>query len=228
LKIGNKEIPTIRLPPLLDDLKTLYEKTGVSDVDAGVIAEFLGHKSSTSGTFLTKLASMKDFGLIEGRGKLRITTIGQRLSEPKTPEEQKNQAAIDAISKVSLWRIIFEKYTKNGLEIPEADFWNDLRESCVLTIEEAKKLSPSVLADYKEDIKPLRSGLSIIPPMNTNLNANPNLTPPPPPVPEGMTTVAYGDWKVILPKDDMGDAWATLKAMVDAIIETKAKKKPSS
>lgn len=225
MKIGNKEIPNMRLPSLLPEVKTLYEKVGISETDAGVVAEFLGHKSSASGAFLTKIASMRDYGLIDGRGKMRISPIGQTLSEPKSTDEVRNQALVEAVNKIQLWKVVFEKYTKQGLSVPEADFWNDLRESCGLTIEEAKSAAPTVLNAYKEDIKLLRSGLPITPPMNTNMNANlPPAPPAPPAIPEGMTTVSFGDWKVILPKEGMSDAWDTVKAMVDALVKAREKK----
>lgn len=228
MKIGNKEIPTMRLPSLIPEIQKLFEKVGVGESDAGVVAEFLGHKSSASGAFLTKVASMRDYGLLDGRGKMRISSIGEKLSEPKSSDEVRNQALIESVNKIALWKVLYDKYTKKGLSVPEADFWNDLRESCGLTIEEAKNASPVVLNAFKEDIKLLRPSQSLTPDMNTNTNVNTNLPPPPPLVPEGMTTVAYGDWKVILPKDDkMGEAWDTLKAMVDAIMTAK-KKKPSS
>jgi hypothetical protein len=225
MKIGNKEIPNMRLNALLGEVKTLYEKIGLNEVEAGVAAEFLQHKSAASGAFLTKLAAMRDYGLLEGRGKVQVSSIGQRLSEPKTDEGTRAQAMLDAATKVPLWKTIYEKYTKKGLDVPEADFWNDIRESCALTIDEAKKAAPSVLQAFKEDFKFLRTSQIITPSMNQNIQTNPSLNRPP--SNEGMLPIGFGDVKAYLPKDKPEEAWARLKRMVDAylgVAEEKPKK----
>ena len=225
MKLGNKEIPNMRLPALIPEVRTLYEKVGVSEVDPGVIAEFLGHKSAASGAFLTKIASMRDYGLMDGRGKMRISAIGQVLSEPKSTDDARNQAMIDSLNKIPLWRVFYEKWTKKGLGVPDADFWNDLREACGLTIEEAKNSSASVLNAYKEDIKLLRTGSSNTPTMPPNTGSGTSGTTPSAQgpasqaTPEGMMDAGFGEVKVFLPKEGTKAAWTKLKRMVDALLE---------
>jgi hypothetical protein len=107
------------------------------------------------------------------------------------------------VNKIPLWHDLYEKFTVKGLDLPDADFWLELKDSCALTIEQAKSLAPDVRNGYREDIKFVRAGKSITSNMNTNQGVNP---PPPPPAPEGMKTVAFGDWKVILPEEGMKDA----------------------
>lgn len=230
MQIGSKAIPFFRLSStLFNDIKTIYEKFGNNDVEQGVVSEVLGHKSPASGTFKNKIASMRDYGLIDGRGKIRVTEIGEKIAFHQNDEEY-NDALIRGVNRIPLWHELYEKFTVKGLDLPDADFWLEIRDSCGLTIEQAKSLAPDVRSAYREDIKFVRAPRSSTPPMtpNTGVNTQPNVPSTPSAiVPEGMTTVAYGDWKVILPKDGMGEAWDTLKAMVDAVISTK-KKKPSS
>src|SRR2546427_11013642 len=88
MQIGSKAIPFFRLSTtLFNDIKTIYEKFGTNDVDQGVVSEVLGHKSQASGTFKNKIASMRDYGLIDGRGKIRVTEIGEKIAFHQSEEE---------------------------------------------------------------------------------------------------------------------------------------------
>ena len=78
MKIGNYSIPDKRIPALLDDLKTMYNKFEQRDIDPVTLAPMLGHKGSKSGGFLQKIADMRAYNLIEGRGKVRVTETGRR------------------------------------------------------------------------------------------------------------------------------------------------------
>lgn len=230
MNVGTKEIPQFRLSStLLKDLKTVYEKVGKNEVDAGVIAELLSHKSPKSGTFLAKIASMRDYGVLDGRGKLRVTDIGEAIAFNRD-QTKFNDALIRAVNKIPLWHMLFEKYTQNGQDIPDADFWLTLKESCDLTIEEAKIVAPNVRNAYKEDIKLIiiskpipnnveNNGESKQP--SNNLTQQPQNPPQQPqqPATEGMIPMGYGDVKVYLPKEGTAEAWNKLKKMVDAYIE---------
>src|SRR5918994_7470280 len=102
MKIGNKYIPDFRLSStLLTDIKTLYNKIDNNEVDLGVVAEVLEHKSSKSGTFLTKIASMRDYGLIDGRGKIYVTSIGEKIAFHQTDKEY-SDAIKSAVKKIPL------------------------------------------------------------------------------------------------------------------------------
>jgi hypothetical protein len=62
-----------------------------------------------SGTLFAKVAAMRDFGLIEGRGELRISQLAQRVLHPATPEE--GQAArAEAFQRVDLLRQLYDRF----------------------------------------------------------------------------------------------------------------------
>src|SRR2546426_5486416 len=125
MDIGDKQIPDTRLPELVSVVKTLYGKFGEKDVDHDTAASLLGHTTSRSGAYRQKIADLRSFGLIEGRGNVKVSETGRKLSYPNAPGEE-NQGLVEAIARVDLWKNFFDKYTAKGLELP-SDTWVDLR-----------------------------------------------------------------------------------------------------
>lgn len=53
------------------------------------IAGYMGHATTNSGAFRAKLAALRDYGLLSGRGEsLEITQVGRRIAIPETEEER--------------------------------------------------------------------------------------------------------------------------------------------
>jgi hypothetical protein len=53
------------------------------------IAGYMGHATTNSGAFRAKLAALRDYGLVSGRGEsLEITQVGRRIAIPETEEER--------------------------------------------------------------------------------------------------------------------------------------------
>lgn len=151
------KIPEMRLyPELYDDVKKLYGKFGQSEVDQEAVAQLWGHKSAKSSQFsFVKLGSLRSYGLIDGRGKIRVSDLGKRLTFPKTDKEA-NDAIIGAIKNVPLWKILFENYTAKSEDLPTDTFWMDLQRIVgedKLPPEEAKKTAKKVRKAYFEDLK---------------------------------------------------------------------------
>jgi hypothetical protein len=68
-----------------------------------------------SGTLFAKVAALRDFGLIEGRGELRISSLAQRILRPVSPEEGRETRA-EAFQRVELLRQLYHRF--DG-EIPD-------------------------------------------------------------------------------------------------------------
>jgi hypothetical protein len=62
-----------------------------------------------SGTLFAKVAAMRDFGLIEGRGELRISSLAQRVLHPTNPEEGQ-EARAEAFQRVDLLRQLYARF----------------------------------------------------------------------------------------------------------------------
>jgi len=53
------------------------------------IAGYMGHATTNSGAFRAKLAALRDYGLLSGRGEsLEITQVGRRIAFSETEEER--------------------------------------------------------------------------------------------------------------------------------------------
>ncbi|MEK9659666.1 MAG: hypothetical protein VW450_06970 [Chloroflexota bacterium] len=68
-----------------------------------------------SGTLFAKVAAMRDFGLIEGRGELRISPLARRVIYPANAEEGQ-EARAEAFQRVELLRQLYSRFEG---EIPD-------------------------------------------------------------------------------------------------------------
>lgn len=153
MKVGRYEIPDMRLyPKLVEATKLIYEKFGSEEArDLNLVAQLLGHKSANSGAFLSKLAHLRAYGLIERRG-VKVTELGKKLTFP-TNEEELNDARKRAILNIPLWK---EFYSKWKLELPNGNFWADLAKIAGLEAPEAKRVVEKVRKAYMSDVRYLK------------------------------------------------------------------------
>jgi hypothetical protein len=154
VKIGEKyDVPEVRLyPTLVGATKAIYEKFSSEEAEnPEVIAKLLGHKTANSGAFLTKLACLRSYGLVERRG-LRVTDLGKKLTFP-TNDQEENEAVRQAILNIPLWS---EFYVKWGTEPPNGNFWVDLAKITGLDAPEAQKVARDVRRAYLDDISHLK------------------------------------------------------------------------
>jgi hypothetical protein len=65
--------------------------------------------AQNSGALFAKVAAMRDFGLVDGRGELRVTALAQRILYPVSNEEGQ-EARAEAFHRVDLFRILHERF----------------------------------------------------------------------------------------------------------------------
>ncbi|SRR6266568_3866930 len=104
---------------------TLEKSIEVADVmhqraggvcDRAQLAALLGYSGTNSGTFLTRVAAAKMFGLIEqDGGNLRISARGKTIVAPIS-DAQAQRAKIEAFLSVELFKKVFEAF--NGQSLP--------------------------------------------------------------------------------------------------------------
>jgi hypothetical protein len=92
---------------------TMYQNRG-SEADTDLVAADL-NTTSQSGTFRTKLAAAGTFGLtktVRGTGKIRLTSLGQRIADPDT----RLAARVEAFLNVPLYYKIYQEF--RGKRLP--------------------------------------------------------------------------------------------------------------
>src|SRR2546425_4252245 len=87
---------------------------GIAELDQ--LAAWLDYKSTGSGTFASKLASARYFGLISGteRGRVAITDRSRLILAPVMPEDAANAKA-EAFLGVPLFKKVFEQFRGSSL-----------------------------------------------------------------------------------------------------------------
>lgn len=224
MKIGTYAIPDVyRLPALIQDLKTMYNKFESRDVDFDTLASIMGHKSAKSGAFTQKITNMKAYHLIDGRGKVQVTETGRKIALPNNIDEL-NEGLIEALTSIPLWREIYDKFTKIDKQLPTSDFWVEIRQICGITPDEAQNKAEIVKKTYLEDIKDIKvPKQGEKPDMNeTKTEVKTEVQSAGVTIPISSTVITEvislegGTLKLILPKDNIQETWKRAKKMVDA------------
>ena len=149
MKIGNYEIPDIRLSEVIQDVKKIFDKvkntqdlTHYSD-----IAVMLDYKSKIGGAFYRRLNSLTLFGLLEGRAKYRITELGENISYPIN-DIQKSELTSKAFLNVPLWNKL---YNKHGKQLSD-NVWFDIKNITGISAPESQSFEKDVRKWYSEDV----------------------------------------------------------------------------
>ena len=112
-KLGPFTYPDIRFGDAVEIAGRIFTKFK-GTVSVKGLAWELG-MAEGSGTLFAKVAALRDFGLIEGRGELHTSPLAQRILQPASPEEGR-QARAEAFHKVELLRQLYHRFEG---EIPD-------------------------------------------------------------------------------------------------------------
>lgn len=106
-KLGTYSYPDIRFGDAVEISGRVLAKFKGAVTVKGLAWE-LG-MAENSGTLFAKIAALRDFGLVEGRGELRVSDLARRILHPANPEERR-EASIQAFQRVELLRALYEKF----------------------------------------------------------------------------------------------------------------------
>lgn len=152
MQVGNYSIPDSpnRLPDLLDPLRKIYDVYSTNDIKDVLkndgLATLLNYKSSNNGSYQRKIKGFREYGLLEGKGDLRVSIRGENILYGT--EVEKNKALKDAFLSIPLWNKFFEKFGKN---LPMNDFWLHLKETTGCSPKDAQDMENSVRDAYTKD-----------------------------------------------------------------------------
>lgn len=113
------------------------------------LAALMGHKSTKSGSFVTRLGAAKMFGLVEkaSDGKFRTTQRGKNIVAPVSPQRE-TKAKVDAFLAVELFRKVYRQHEGSGL--PGEDGLRNLLGSDYGVIESRIRPTVRIMLDSAE------------------------------------------------------------------------------
>jgi len=106
-KLGTYSYPDIRFSDAVQIAGRILAKFR-GTVGVKGLAWELG-MAENSGTLFAKVAALRDFGLVEGRGELRVSDLGRKIIHPANDDEGQ-RARIEAFQRVDLLRALYERF----------------------------------------------------------------------------------------------------------------------
>jgi hypothetical protein len=114
-KIGNYDYPEITFSEAVKLTKQFHDKLKGTATSLSSLAHALD-SSEKSGWFKVKVADLKRYGLIEGRGEFKISQIGQDILFYNKKEEYQTAIKI-VLNSVALFKDIFQRVGKDVQDI---------------------------------------------------------------------------------------------------------------
>ena len=145
-KIGEHYYPDIDPEEAVKYAKIIYDFPSHS-LSVQMLAEKLGLKTRGGWTGMI-IASLKKYGLVDGRGTLRATDLTEKIVNPKNTQELQSAKA-DLFNKIELWKRIRYDY---GEKVLSSDFWAYLAEKHSVDRVEAKKKGEKVAKLYTKSV----------------------------------------------------------------------------
>lgn len=167
-KLGQYDYPDVRIGRVLDVVTKLCQPPYRGSISRGGLGEML-ELNIKGGGFAALIASLKDYGLVEGREQLTVTDLGKKAVVGSGAEREEAKAR--AFLNVVLFKELLERI---GPNVPDReDFAIVLKE---VTREDALKVNNQVrdvMSVYSDGIKLL--GALQKPEMGGNIESGPDL-----------------------------------------------------
>jgi hypothetical protein len=143
-KIGNYSYPDISIPEASRITKIIYDFPSHS-MSVKMLSEKLGISPRGGWTGMI-LFSLKKYGLVDGRGTLRVTELGEKLVNPKNGQELALTKET-VFKKIDLWTKIKNDY---GEKAPSSEFWGYLAEKLPVDRTTAQSKAEKIAKLYTE------------------------------------------------------------------------------
>ena len=106
-KLGTYSYPDIRFSDAIEISARILNKFKGSIRGIGLAWEV--GMAENSGTLFAKIAALRDFGLVEGRGELRVSDLAQRIINPAN-ESERLQATSQSFKRVDLLFALYDRF----------------------------------------------------------------------------------------------------------------------
>jgi len=90
-------------------------REGGGDLSTHEVAARLGYKSVENGAYRGRLTAVKMYGLVDGRGRLRVTELANRIIQPERPDVRQ-AALIEAFENVPLFKAFLDEFHGQSLD----------------------------------------------------------------------------------------------------------------
>lgn len=218
MKLGDYEIPDVRLTPItVDTLEEIYKVKKRGKIQSKDLAIFLGFKYGTEPHFYKKIRALIGFGLMNGKGIFQISELGESLLHPRNEDERKS-ALTNSVLNIPLWKEIYEKH---GEKPREDNFWAVIMDITKTDPDTAKKNALKILGWYIADIQHVSN--SFISQDETSTSSTETLRSSSTKdnqmsqqmVSPDMQVIPFDKCKVIVPKGDLSKEWEILKSYME-------------
>ena len=103
----------VKVSDALEMVKKIVKQFRNDSIEIEALATCIGSSNAKSGTFLRKLADLKRYGLIEGRGaNLGATELAKRIAT-HTTETERNQAITEMIFNIPIFKSLYDVFQSN-------------------------------------------------------------------------------------------------------------------
>lgn len=151
-KIGSYSYPSLKFERALEINKMICDPPYKGQLSQSGLAQALDKMSETGGAFINLVGSLRDYGLVQGKGALTATDLAKRIVAGTA--EEAAEAKAEAFLNVPLFKQIYQRI---GINIPPEEAFSVLLGE--ITQEDKLKLqerSKNVLNFYMEGVRYLR------------------------------------------------------------------------
>ena len=230
MRIGSYEIPEIRFNSgAFNDIRRIYDNVKSVDrqIHANDLALLLGYKTPTSGGFYRRINSLISYGLLEGRGKFRVTKNGEDILYPRD-EDHRKQLVRESVLGVSLWNEFYKKFRR---ELP-LNLWLEIKDLTGISSAEAQSVEKEVRRWYLNDTEGItgedpfddlvdNSHTGQINEFTEAKRGSPNSQSFPTTSPDEIEEIPFaGKYSIKKPaNEDIRKSWETLKRYMEIYLE---------
>lgn len=162
--LGTYEYPKMTISKALEIAKQFEQKLdGKSSIKT--FAEALGHTNMQSGTFIVKMAELRKYGIVEGRGDITLSQATQIVLHPKN-EAEFDEKLKELFFKVELWKKVYDRLKGN---MPTTDFWITLCDISGVDRNTAQKQEAIIRKLYIDFLTKLHTGSTIKSPQGATM-----------------------------------------------------------
>jgi len=214
-KIGSYSFPSIKFERALEITKKICDPPFKGQISQSGLAQALDGMSETGGAFINLVGSLRDYGLVQGKGTLTATELARRIVAG-TPEESASAKA-ESFLNVPLFKQIYQRI---GITIPPEEAFSvilgEITQEDKLKLQERSKIVLNFYMEGARYLRPAEGGGTGLESLRgpTGIQAS-----------NQEEIKIGGDIKLWLPKDNIEEAWDKTKRIVDIYLGIDKSKK---